>query len=302
MSEATQTMFNVVRPGLLSTVQDRGRWGYQRYGVPVAGAMDQWSLLVANRLVGNPEWAAALEVTVVGPTLEVTNPGSIAISGANLSPRINGEPVRNWETIQVDSGDTISFGECRSGCRAYIAVAGGIAVDPVLGSRATDLRSGLGGFEGRALEKGDVLLRYAPPVSRAPYRRLAPRYHPIYGPEFELRVVDGPQLGMFCDSALAAFLGTAYTVMPASDRMGIRLHGQPMHYRGSSMLSDDRQSTGGSPKVATVITPDLGLTGQLRPGDRVWFSRIEHVVARRLASRFLRALYGRSEGRRTVLR
>ena len=149
-------ILEVITP-LLTTIQDRGRHGYQAFGMPVAGAVDEFALRVANILVGNPEGAAALEITLLGPKLKVLAPVKVALTGADLGARINGAEFPRWETVAVNPGDEISFTAAREGCRAYLAVAGGIDVPEVMGSRATYLRGKIGGIDGRALKAGDVL-------------------------------------------------------------------------------------------------------------------------------------------------
>ena len=290
------TTIEVLDGGLLTTVQDLGRVGAQRFGVPVSGAMDTWSLRVANRLVGNPEEAAAIEITLVGPAMRFEGPGVIALAGADLAAQIDGRPAATWQSHAIRSGATLSFAGARDGMRAYLAVAGGIDVPLVLGSRSTFVRSALGGFEGRALRAGDRV-----PVGRASVHgpaagRSLPRdLVPSYGRSHTLRVVFGPQDDAFTEDGVRAFLEGPYAFAPESDRVGCRLVGPRIAHRsGADIVSDgtvfgavqvtgdrlpiilmaDRGTTGGYTKIATVASVDVPRVAQARPGDRVRFERV----------------------------
>jgi len=197
-------IFEVVQPGFLTTVQDGGRHGYQQYGVPVSGAMDSYALIVANLLLTNEEGAACLEVTLLGPRLRVLADTAVAVTGADLSPALNEGPLPMWQAVEVHAGDTISFGHPVSGCRSYLAVAGGIDVPEVMGSRSTYIRSRLGGLEGRALLAGDRL-HGGPVFAKTPLRRLPPRYIPQCQAHKELRVVLGPQDDYFTEHGIRTF-------------------------------------------------------------------------------------------------
>ncbi len=283
----------VIKPGWFSTIQDLGRYGYQQYGVPVAGAMDNFSAMVANRLVGNADNAAVLELTLNGPELQFEGDTVIAITGADLSPTINGKSVPFWESIEVSNGSALSFGKQRAGARSYLAVAGGIDVPLVLGSRSTHCASETGGLKGRRLRQGDVL-RIAP-RSREVLRgkRLPDRQVPCYEKSATLRIIPGPQENLFPATALATLIDSSYTVTPESNRMGYRLAGPRIVLKGPGhfisdcttmgalqipadgqpiLLMADRQTTGGYPKIGCVITADLPLAGQLAPGDTITFS------------------------------
>ncbi|HVL65652.1 MAG TPA: biotin-dependent carboxyltransferase family protein [Vicinamibacterales bacterium] len=279
----------VVRAGMLTTVQDLGRWGHQHLGVPVAGPMDWYAHRLANRLVGNPDDAAALEVTLIGPELATDAHVVCATAGAEFELTAGGRSIVPGEAFELRAGERLRFGPCRAGCRATLAVAGGLAVPPVLGSRATSLISRLGPFGGRALQAGDSL-----PVGTGPRRppatgavRLAP---PAGGAR--LRVVPGPHEDRFAAGTVEDLPARRYVVTPESNRMGYRLEGPPIVHSGSAdMLSDatpvgsiqvpasglpillmaDRQTTGGYPRIATVITADLPVAGQLAPGDWIEF-------------------------------
>jgi biotin-dependent carboxylase-like uncharacterized protein len=287
----------VVEPGLLTTVQDLGRPGYQRVGVPPSGPMDRAAFVLANRLVGNPDGAAALECTMKGPRLEFRGETVVAVTGAEMSVTLNGRAAPAWTAVRVQPGDVLAVGMAVAGCRAYLALAGGLDLPPVLGSRATYLRGRLGGVEGRALRKGDVLPLGSP--APAPARRAARTVpagrRPAYPAEVECRVVLGPQADRFTAGGIAAFLAGPYEVTPQADRMGYRLKGPPIaHARGHDIVSDgiplggiqvpgeqqpivllvDRQTTGGYTKIATVISADIGRIGQTRPGQRVRFRSV----------------------------
>jgi biotin-dependent carboxylase-like uncharacterized protein len=288
----------VLDGGLLTTVQDFGRHGYERYGVPVAGAVDPFALRVANWLVGNPPDAAALEVTLVGPRLRATEKCLIAVAGADLGLRVNGWDLPSWMAVFVRQGWSIAFTGRESGCRAVLAVAGGIDVAPVMGSHATYLSGGFGGFEGRALRSEDLV-----PVGPADFYlpglggRTFPRHLiPACSDTPTIRVVLGPQDDYFTDEGVVTFLSGEYEVSPTSDRMGCRLQGaQIAHKDATGIISDgvplgavqvppdgqpivmlaDRQTTGGYPKIATVISADVPLLAQCVPGQsRVRFEAV----------------------------
>ncbi|MDD4599910.1 KipI antagonist [bioreactor metagenome] len=288
-------ILEVIESGLLTTVQDLGRWGYQKFGVPVAGAMDGYSLRLANRLVGNQDNAAGLEVTMMGPTLAFCRSACVAVTGGDLSPQINGQDIAMWETVAVEAGDILSFAGLESGCRAYIAIAGGIEVPVVMGSRATYLRGKLGGFQGRQLRKGDCLEVGRSNSEVTIGSRVPAGLIPEYGEDYRVRVVLGPQDDYFTVESIAAFLAAPYIVTLEADRMGYRLEGAKIpHKAAADIISDgislgsiqvpghgrpivmlaDRQTTGGYTKIATVISSDIPMLAQAKPGDRVRFSQI----------------------------
>lgn len=298
----------VARPGMLTTVQDLGRWGFQHAGVPVAGPMDFYSHHLANRMVGNPPGAAALEVTLIGPEIESDAPVLCAVAGADFEVTVAGRVVDCSRAFTVARGQRLRFGPRRSGARATLAVAGGIAVAPVFGSRSTSLSSALGGIGGRALKADDML-----PVGEAdgvPGDQRGTAF-PLPAGGATLRTIEGPHAAMFRRSAFDLLYGSRFTVTPASNRMGYRLSGPALeHEGGADILSDatpigslqvpasgqpillmaDRQTTGGYPKIATVITADLPLAGQLAPGDWIEFTpctRAEAIDALRSRYRAL---------------
>ncbi|MEE9199480.1 MAG: biotin-dependent carboxyltransferase family protein [Dehalococcoidia bacterium] len=289
-------VIEVVEPGLLTTVQDLGRYGYLRHGVPISGAMDPFALRVANILVGNPEGEACLEITVMGPRLSFLSDSLIALTGADLTPTLDGEPLPMWEAVAVRGESTLSFGESRDGSRAYLALAGGIDVPTVMGSRSTYLKAGLGGLEGRPLKASDRLKTPTPsPPHHRPGGRVPRGLIPSYGRRHLLRVITGPQDDAFTNRGLETFLGSGYTITPQSDRMGYRLEGPEIEHKGGSdIISDgipfggiqvagdgmpivlmaDRGTSGGYTKIATVISVDLGELAQGMPGDEVRFRAV----------------------------
>ena len=288
----------VIKPGLLTTIQDRGRWGLQARGVPVAGPMDPCSHRVANALVGNPPDAATLEITLIGPELEFEDERVLAVAGAEFSVSVDDRKQPPNAPFVVKRGGRLGFGGRARGARAYLAISGGVAVPPVMGSRATHLVSRLGGLGGRALRAGDRLPLgdiHLPSSARL-LRALSPEIQTgLLAPpdaRARIRVLPGPQREHFSSDALDALQSASYVVSTSSDRMGFRLEGPILErVRGREMISDatplgalqvpasgqpvllmaDRQTTGGYPKIATVITADIGIAGQLAPGDRISF-------------------------------
>lgn len=294
--------FDVVQPGFLTTVQDGGRYGYQQYGVPVSGAMDRYAFMAANLLVGNGDDDACLEISLLGPLLRVISDTVVSLTGADLSATLNNRPLPMWEAVHVSAGDSISFGEPRRGCRSYLAVAGGIDVPPVMGSRSTYVKSGIGGFQGRALRSGDRLSS-GQARRKTPGARMPMQYVPRYQSDHTLRVVLGPQDDHFTTTGIETFLGSEYRVSARADRMGYRLEGPTIEHRaGADIVSDgipagavqvpadglpivllaDRQTTGGYAKIATVCTVDLPELSQACLGERVRFSRVTEKEAHQL--------------------
>lgn len=303
-------LLRVESPGLLTTVQDRGRWGHQRDGMVVAGAMDPFAASVANGLVGNGRGAALLEITLLGPVLCALADVRLAVCGGDLSPSVDGQPLPLWKTMTLREGQTLTFGRRRSGARAYLAVAGGLAVPAILGSRATFLRGHLGGLEGRRLQAGDVLEGISQQLSSAE-RGLRPADTPVYSLPAVLRVLPGPHSSAFTDAGRDTFFSAVYTVTPQSDRQGFRLDGpavaradeadilsEAMPLGGIQVPPDgqpillmaDRQTTGGYPLVGVVIGADVSRAGQLAPGDPVRFQAVTLAEAHDLAVRLERWL------------
>jgi biotin-dependent carboxylase-like uncharacterized protein len=302
-------VIRVLEPGALTTVQDLGRPGQLRYGIPPSGPVDRAAFVLANRLVGNPDGAAGLECTVVGPRFECQAPCAMAVTGAAMPVAINGQEAEAWRTLPLRPGDVVRLGPARAGVRAYVAFSGGIDVPPVLGSRATYVRGRLGGLEGRALRRADVLRLFPAPPPRP--RRVRPEAVPSYADEPEIRVVLGPQDDAFTEEGLQAFLTGPYEMLPQSDRMGARLRGPRItHRRGHDIISDgialgsiqvpgdgqpivllvDRQSTGGYTKVATVCSFDIGRLGQVKPGQRLRFRALSLADAHRALQQSLASL------------
>jgi antagonist of KipI len=289
----------VLRSGLLTTVQDLGRWGQQANGVPVAGPMDLLAHRLANACVGNAAMAATLEVTLLGPELRADADLVVAVAGAEFELFVDGVPAAPGVPVMLGAGQRLRFGARHRGARAYVAVAGGIATVPVLGSRATHLVSHMGGVAGRAVAAGDVL-PIAPPAAAVPRAgsRPAPTWLPAQ--QATLRVMLGPQDAWFSTETLAAFLEQDFTVSTQSNRMGYRLEGPAIvASRTTELLSEpvpfgaiqvpaggapillmaDRQTAGGYPKIGTVITADLPVAGQLAPGDRLRFQTCTRAAA-----------------------
>lgn len=302
----------VVRPGLSTTVQDLGRRGYQKYGVPVSGAMDNRSASLANRLVGNRATDACLETTLIGPSLEFLADVEFVVTGAPSAMTLDGAPVPMYERVRARRGSVLEMPPVSRGARSYLAVAGGFAIDPVMGSRSTYARAGLGGLRGRRLQTGDLL-----PVGPAPARLAdgdgrrepdssgSPALQPFAsGEPARIRVVSGPEADALGPDCLAAFTTREYRVSADSDRMGYRLEsGEPLPMRGwgdREMLSSavnfgtvqappsgspivmmaDRQTCGGYPRLASVISADLGALAQVPPGGRVRFELVSATEAR----------------------
>ena len=296
----------VVRPGMLTTVQDAGRWGHQRSGVPVGGALDAPARRTANAAVGNAHDAALLEATLPGLDMRVDRDCTLAVAGADLGAELDGAPMVLGAPVTAAAGAHLRLTDRRAGARAYVALAGGLAVPMVLGSRSTELGAGFGGFEGRALRAGDRLeIEKGMPAAASG----CPHPHrPLVGPGggVRLRVLLGPHEAWFTPAAIEALEGTSFLVTPNSNRVGYRLRGDVPLARAlaGEMISDatviggvqvppdgqpillmaDRQVTGGYPIIATVITADLALAGQVAPGDWVRFAvctRAEALAALR---------------------
>ncbi len=307
--------FLVHEAGPQTTVQDLGRPGYLRYGIPPSGPVDLAAFLLVNRLVGNPDNAAALECTLIGPRLEMRDDRVIAVTGAEMPVTVNEREVERWAAVPVRAGDVVKVGPARRGVRAYVAFAGGIDVPPALGSRSTYLRGTLGGVQGRQLRKGDVIGLFPPVVGAVATRRVRSEMIPVYRDEVEVRVILGPQADRFTREGIHAFLHAPYEITPQADRMGARLKGASItHTRGHDIISDgiplggiqvvgegqpiillvDRQSTGGYTKVATVCSFDIGRVGQAKPGQHLRFKAITvpeaHALLRQERARLQEAL------------
>ncbi|KKB74318.1 MULTISPECIES: biotin-dependent carboxyltransferase family protein [Bacillus] len=312
----------VLKPGLMTTVQDLGRTGFQKYGVIVGGAMDADSLRIANLLAGNGGNEAALEVTLMGPgpSLRFAETTLIAVAGADFSLMVNDEEVPLWRPVLVEEGSVLNFGMTKRGSRAYMAVAGGIDVPSVMDSKSTYVRAGIGGFEGRALQKGDCLTAgettplaekireqlasnrqtrgFAAPNWSVDHRYFLPlKKNPV------IRVIKGEQFDQFTDASQERLMSGTFRVTAKSDRMGYRLEGDPLELRSPlEMISEavsfgtvqvppdgnpivllaDRQTAGGYPRIAHVISADRSAVTQLMPGEQLQFQPVALEEAERL--------------------
>ena len=285
----------VLNPGLMTTVQDQGRIGYQQFGVSVSGVMDPRSAALANILVGNDEKEAVLECTMMGPHLQFNQANCIAITGGDLMPTLDGKPIPNYTAVKVEAGQVLKFTMPKTGCRAFIAFAGGLDIPEVMGSRSTYMKAKIGGVEGRKLAKDDVIGFRAPKaeLKNMNFRSMASEFVPRK--EYTVRVVLGPQDDYFTDAGIQTFLSEVYSVTAEFDRMGCRLEGAVIqHKEGGDIISDgiafgaiqvpssgqpiimlgDRQTTGGYTKIANVISVDFRILAQLKQGDKVRFEQV----------------------------
>ncbi len=297
--------FSVLAPGAYTTVQDAGRFGFQKMGVPVSGALDRFALAAANLLLGNPPGDAVLEITVMGPKLEALAEADVALCGGDFGMTLNGDPVPCWRSFAVCPGDMLEVHQVKAGCRGYLAVTGGMDVPVVMGSRSTYVGGKIGGFAGRPLAEGDVLpAGGGKRLSGA--RRIPEEYRPSHPGEITLRAICGPQDDYF-DEGLERLFSSSYMVTAKADRMGYRLKGPEIpigkgmpasivsepSMPGSIQIPADRQpiillveqTVGGYAKIATVIWADIGKAAQATPGDTVRFSRCGIEEAHRLYRR-----------------
>lgn len=309
----------ILRPGLLTSLQDLGRFGYQKYGVIASGGMDPFALRLANLLVGNEENEAVLEITLMGPTLLVEQDMLLALTGGDTPARIGDAWLPLWRPVFVKKGSVITFGGSRSGCRTYMAVAGGYAVPRVLGSKSTYLRAKIGGYQGRSLAADDVLAIGEPsdtckPLVKQLMERARDSTHAatqwgigaellrFYG-ERSIRVVQGRHFSLFTEESQRDFFEQSFVITPQSDRMGYRLTGPVLRLsRQEEVLSEaispgtiqvpsegnpillmaDRQTTGGYPRIAQVASVDIPVVAQCKPGDRIRFREISLAEAEEL--------------------
>jgi biotin-dependent carboxylase-like uncharacterized protein len=308
-------VFQVLKPGFFTTVQDLGRYNYLKYGVPISGAMDTFSLTAANCLVDNNSSDAGLEMTLIGPELQALAKIQIAITGGSISPKINGENVPMWQTLNMQEGDALSFGKMESGCRAYLAIKGGINTPSVLGSRSTYTRGGFGGINGRQLKTGDVIEGFDTLPLKTEYR-IPEELVPQFTNHFKVNVILGPQAEMFTEKGMDTFLSSQYKVTSESDRMGYRLEGPLIEHKAKAdIVSDallpgaiqvpkngkpiiimrDAQTTGGYSKIAVAITPDVSMLGQAKPNDVIEFFKIPVKTAHKKLHEYRRLLNNLSE-------
>jgi len=293
-------MIEVIKPGLLTTIQDGGRWGYQAYGVPVSGAMDLFAYKVANMLVGNHISEAVLEMTIQGGQYRFHQENYIALCGADMKAKLNKLPCANWSCIKVNPGDELKLGYAAQGSRGYLAVRGGINEPLVLGSRSTYLRSRLGGKEGRVLKAGDRLFAGHSTVQEVNELKLPDEVVPVYAREYKVSFIPGPQDDYFTLEGVKTLTSGEYKISANSDRMGYRLEGPHIEHRQKAdIISDalcfgsiqvpadgqpiimmaDHQTTGGYAKIGTVIQADLMKIAQCKPGDVLTFEEVSETEA-----------------------
>jgi antagonist of KipI len=284
--------FEVIEPGILTTIQDLGRYGFSQFGVPPSGALDAFSLRVANLLVGNREEEACLEITLMGLKIKALKEVVIAITGGDLSPTLNEDPLDMWRAHLLVEGDVLTFRKVRMGCRAYLALSGGVVAPKIMGSFSTYLSGNFGGLEGRKLRQKDILyiLDISSSLDKLGFR-FPSDWIPSLNKEVMLRVIPGPQDHHFTEKGFQIFCSSSYQVTPQCDRMGVRLEGPKIERRSDveeSIISEGLISgaiqvpgdgkpiiiltelvTGGYTKIATIISVDLPKVAQLKPGDRV---------------------------------
>lgn len=294
--------------GILTTVQDEGRFGYQAYGVSTSGAMDSHSFHIANLLAGNPMTEGALEMTFIGPKLRFTRDNIIAVAGGDLTPMLDGETLPMYQAVLVKAGQKLSFAGARNGCRGYIAFSGGLDIPEVMGSKSTLLRNKFGGLEGRKLEKGDEIDFLSPKTElpRMQERKVPANVYPQK--EVVLRVVLGPQDDEFTEKGIRSFFWNSGLITNEFDRMGCRIEREPVEHRGDGNINTDgislgsiqvppngkpiimladRQSTGGYAKIGTVISVDLPKIAQSQPGQKIRFVEVSLELAQSLYIREL---------------
>lgn len=283
----------ILDAGLLTTVQDLGRYGFQRYGVSASGVMDEYSAKIANKLVGNKVGEAVLETTLKGVQIEFLQNTAVAITGGNCDVTLNGTKIELWQSYLVNRGDILKMGICRSGLRNYLAFAGGIDVPIIMNSKSTNLKAKVGGFNGRKLMAGDILSVGVGSLETP--LTLNKHYIPTYSKDIKVGVILGQQDDHFTEAGIKTFLNETYTVTQESDRMGIRLSSVSgatiEHKNGADIISDgitfgaiqvpgsgqpivmmaDRQTTGGYTKIGNVISSDLAKLAQATPGTKVKF-------------------------------
>ena len=289
----------IITPGGYTTIQDRGRFGFQDMGIPVSGVLDTFAFDTANLLVGNPDNTPVMELTVMGPAIEILKKMDIAVTGAHMGVTVNGVSVEQWQSIRVNPGDHVAVGQVKSGCRAYLSVSGGFDVPSVMGSCSTYAGGKIGGFNGRPLKKDDMLKTCHVSLLKKE-RKLPEEYIPAYRSKVLARAVPGPQDDHF-DQGSDTLFSTEYTVTAKADRMGYRLMGDAIPIKqgmpksivsepsmpGSIQIPPDEQpiillveqTVGGYAKIATIITTDLGIVAQATPGDTICFEKIDLATA-----------------------
>ena len=292
-------VFSVLTPGGYTTIQDEGRFGYQRMGIPVCGALDAFAYHTANLLVANALNAAVMEITVMGPRLEILTEADLAVTGAEMGMTLNDQPLDAWKSFRVRPGDVLDIQQVKSGCRAYLAVNGGIDVPEIMGSRSTYVGGKIGGYRGRLLRAGDVI-QCVPAKRLQGAREMPADLIPSYPPEIVIRAIPGPQDDFF-EEGLDTIFKSDYMVSPKADRMGYRLQGPKIGIRegmpksiiseptmpGGVQIPPDEQpiilmveqTVGGYTKIVTVISVDLPKVAQATPGDTIRFEKVSLETA-----------------------
>ncbi|KYG33724.1 biotin-dependent carboxyltransferase family protein [Alkalihalobacillus trypoxylicola] len=297
--------FYVERAGLLTTIQDKGRYHYMKSGISVSGVMDPYAAEIANILVNNDENEAVLEISIVGPTLVALVDGVISITGADLDARLDGKAVELWKSIHIKKGQRLTFRAASSGMRAYLAIQGGFEAEFILGSYSTYLAAAIGGIQGRAIKEGDILQsREDFSSNKSHLTAFSKSIIPQYKDQYEIRVIVGPDFGCFKKESYRTFFNSVYKVSNQSNRMGLRLIGNSIELKKGKedILSDaimfgtiqvpasgdpivlmaDRQTTGGYPRLATAITVDLFKLAQARSNDTLRFKEVSITEAQQL--------------------
>ncbi|MFC7062025.1 biotin-dependent carboxyltransferase family protein [Halobacillus seohaensis] len=304
-------MMKIVKDGLLTTIQDLGRTGYQKYGVIASGSMDTYAHRIANLLVGNDEHEATIETTLLGPVIKFQKNTLISICGGDLSPTIDGQQVGMWKSIFVKSGALLKFGRPQSGCRSYIAIAGGMDIAKVMESHSTYIRAKIGGYEGRALQTDDeISLRSSPDYQFETGSSnfvetdwaIAAHMIPNYSSRPVISLINGPQYEWFDEKSKHSLYSEAFKVSSQSDRMGYRMNGPTLSLQNSKeliseavafgsiqvppdgnpiILLADRQTTGGYPKIGQVASIDLPILCQMKPGEQLTFKEITLAQAQK---------------------
>lgn len=293
---------SVLTPGAYTTVQDKGRYDYQQMGIPVSGVLDAFAFRAANMLVGNPDYSAVLEITIMGPRLEILVESDVAVTGAEMGMTLNEQPVEGWKSIRVKPGDILNIQQVKSGCRGYLALNGGINVPVVMGSRATYVGGKLGGYRGRPLKEGDVIQSGDAKLLNTPLK-FPTDLIPKHLSEIIIRAISGPQDDFF-QEGLDTLFQSDYMVSAKADRMGYRLQGpniklaegmpksiisEPTMPGGVQIPADEQpiillveQTVGGYTKIVTVISTDLPKVAQATPGDTIRFEKVTLETAHSL--------------------
>ncbi|WP_139956106.1 5-oxoprolinase subunit C family protein [Flavicella sediminum] len=294
-------MIEILKPGFSTTIQDLGRFGYQDYGMPISGAMDTDAAKLANWLVGNHSNEAVLELTLIGPVMKFHSTTFIGITGANLNPQINGTAIAMYKSVKVEKGAVLSFGKLSSGVRTYISFSGGLQLEKELGSFSTYSYAALGGFQGRALKKGDRLLLNTKNITEV--KKVPKEFQLAYTSSLTVRVLPSIEFDLFSEESQKTFFEKEYVIGAQSNRMGYRLEGDALCLKEKAellssgiitgtvqvpengqpiVLLTDAQTTGGYPRIANVIAIDLPFLGQQKPGDKIRFRQVSLEEAQAL--------------------